>query len=393
MLVSSSWTRKNPAREIRQMLKKDRLKYKPRVAVDARPLAYGITGNSRYLAEVLQRLVRPDSPLEYYLYSNKPIHPVFQELIRSVPVFLPSKLPGFLWLNFTLPSILKKHRIDIFWGTIQLLPVVGLKIPTAVNYHDLNFRSAPETMTTANYWQHRFLSPLTLKKADTVFCLSENTKKDILDFLPNLSPKLKVVYPGAQGFSTISAPSKQLPSHFLFSVGTLEPRKNLSTIVEAYRELKKEEPNFPYPLVLAGRLGWKSEGLTAQLKDGSLEKEGVYFLENPNDSQLGWLYKNCSYFVFPSLHEGFGLPLLEAIRENKPCIASDIPVFHEVLDALTDSFVEPKNVEGWKNAFSLAGKKRLSGRKPSSREWSWDSTAKEVESYLVELWKNRKRKE
>ncbi len=374
------------------MLKKDNLKYKPRVAVDARPLAYGITGNSRYLAEVLQRLLRPDAPLEYYLYSNKPIHPVFQDLIRTTPVFLPSKLPGFLWLNFTIPAVIRKHRIDLFWGTIQLLPVLGANIPTVVNYHDLNFRSAPETMTTANYWQHRILSPLTLKKADKVFCLSENTKKEIVEFLPNLAPKLQVVYPGAQGFSSISAPSKPVPPNFLFSVGTLEPRKNLTTLVNAYRKLKQEEPTFPFPLVLAGRLGWKSEGLTAQLKDGSLENEGIFFIENPNDSQLGWLYKNCSYFIFPSLHEGFGLPLLEAIRENKPCIASDIPVFHEVLDELTDSFVDPKNEEDWKIALSQAGKKGVYGRKPSAKQWSWDSTANEVETSLVDLWKNRKRK-
>ncbi|TGK01994.1 glycosyltransferase family 1 protein [Leptospira langatensis] len=368
------------------------LKYKPRVAVDARPLAYGITGNSRYLAEVLQRLIRPDSPLEYYLYSNKPIHPVFQDLIRQTPVFVPSRLPGFIWLNWTVPSVVRKHRIDLFWGTIQLLPIIGLKVPTAVNYHDLNFKSAPETMTTANYWQHRFLSPLTLRKADTVFCLSQNTKNDIEHFFPKIGPKLKVIYPGAQGFSSIAPPSKSLPAKFLFSVGTLEPRKNLSTLVDAYLSLKKEEPNFPLPLVLAGRLGWKSEGLTLLLKEGSLEKDGIYFVENPNDSQLGWLYQNCSYFVFPSLHEGFGLPLLEAIKMGKPCIVSDIPVFHEVLDVLTDSFVPPKDMEAWKNALSLAGKKGIYGRKPSSNSWSWDTTAKQVEESLVDLWKNRKKK-
>ncbi|EIE01261.1 glycosyltransferase family 4 protein [Leptospira licerasiae] len=373
------------------MLKKENLKYKPRVAVDARPLSYGITGNSRYLAEVLQRLLRPDSPLEYYLYSNKPIHPVFNHLIGLTPTFIPSKLPGVLWLNFTMPSLVKKHRIDLFWGTLQLLPAFGLKIPTLVNYHDLNFKSAPETMTTANYWQHKILSPITLKKADKVLCLSQNTKNDILNFLPELEPKLEVVYPGVQGFGSVSAPEKTLPKNFLFSVGTLEPRKNLSTLVEAYLSLKKEEPNFPYPLVLAGRLGWKSEGLTSLLKEGGLEKDGIYFIENPDDSKLGWLYKNCSYFIFPSLHEGFGLPLLEAIRENKPCIVSDIPVFHEVLDEFTDSFVSPKNLEAWKNALSLAGKKGIYGRKPSRNDWSWDSTAKLVENSLVELWKSRKK--
>ncbi|PJZ70635.1 glycosyl transferase [Leptospira perolatii] len=375
------------------MVPKDALKYKPRVAVDARPLSYGITGNSRYLAEVLERVIRNDSPLEYYLYSNKPIHPVFNELVAKAQVFLPSSLPGLLWLNFSMPKKFVEHRIDLFWGTLQLLPVVGKKIPMAVNYHDLNFRSAPETMTTANYWQHKIFSPMTLDRADLIFCLSENTKREISEFRPGIESKLKVVYPGAQGFGRILRPEKRLPEKFLFSLGTLEPRKNLSTLIEAYRFLKKENPNYPYSLVLAGRLGWKSEELTQLLKEGALEKEGIFFLENPADSTLGWLYQNCSYFVFPSLHEGFGLPILEALREKKHCIVSNIPVFHEILDPEADLFVPPKDVNGWKTALQKAGQRGNRIRRSGTFEWSWDHTAKEVEAGLVSLWKNRKKQD
>lgn len=374
------------------MIAKETLKYKPRIAVDARPLSYGMNGNSRYLAEVLERVLNPNSPLEYYLYSNKPVHPTFRELAKRTPAFLPSKLPGLFWLNFTMPSLFRAHRIDVFWGTLQLLPFLGRSIPMAVNYHDLNFRSAPETMTTANYWQHRIFSPLTLKRAGKIFCLSKNTEREIREFSPSTAEKLEVVYPGAQGFESVTPPAKVLPANFLFSVGTLEPRKNIGTLVEAYRTLKKSDPQYPFALVLAGRLGWKSAGLTEILRDGSTESEGIYFIENPSDGELGWLYRNCSYFLFPSLHEGFGLPLLEAIREGKPCIASDIPVFHEVLDSETDDFVPPKDVSLWVQALRKAGTRGTPPLRKKSQDWSWDSTAKQVEEGLLSLWKNRKRK-
>ncbi|EMF92445.1 glycosyltransferase family 4 protein [Leptospira santarosai] len=374
-------------------IRTNELKYKPRVGVDVRPLAYGITGNSRYLAEVLRRLITSESPLEYYLYSNKPIHTVFYDILSNVNsrFFVTDKLPGFLWLNWTIPKRIKKDRLDLFWGTLQLLPFSCGNVLTAVNYHDLNFRSAPQTMTTSNFWQHRILSPKTLNRADLVFCLSENTRQDILKFKTDLSPKLKVIYPGVESFPSVREPLRELSGNFLFTIGTLEPRKNLRILIDAYRKLKKQNSSYPFSLVIAGRLGWKSEGLTQLLKEGSLESEGILFVENPADEVLAWLYRRCSAFLFPSIHEGFGLPLLEALREGKICVASDIPVFHEILEREVDLFAEPLDVDSWVSSLSELQHKKL--RRPSvwdASQWTWDLTAKKIEEGLIDLWKHRK---
>ncbi|AVV52139.1 MULTISPECIES: glycosyltransferase family 4 protein [Leptospira] len=374
-------------------IRTNELKYKPRVGVDVRPLAYGITGNSRYLAEVLRRLITSESPLEYYLYSNKPIHTVFYDILSNVNsrFFVTDKLPGFLWLNWTIPKRIKKDRLDLFWGTLQLLPFSCGNVLTAVNYHDLNFRSAPQTMTTSNFWQHRILSPKTLNRADLVFCLSENTRQDILKFKTDLSPKLKVIYPGVESFPSVREPLRELSGNFLFTIGTLEPRKNLKILIDAYRKLKKQNSSYPFSLVIAGRLGWKSEGLTQLLKEGSLESEGILFVENPEDEVLAWLYRRCSAFLFPSIHEGFGLPLLEALREGKICVASDIPVFHEILEREVDLFAEPLDVDSWVSSLSELQHKKL--RRPSvwdASQWTWDLTAKKIEEGLIDLWKHRK---
>ncbi|ULH26908.1 glycosyltransferase family 4 protein [Leptospira weilii] len=374
-------------------IRTNELKYKPRVGVDVRPLSYGITGNSRYLAEVLRRLITNESPLEYYLYSNKPIHTVFYDILSNVNsrFFMTGKLPGFAWLNWTIPKRIRKDRLDLFWGTLQLLPLSCGNVLTAVNYHDLNFRSAPQTMTAANLWQHKILSPKTLNRADLVFCLSENTRQDILKFRTDLSPKLKVVYPGVESFPSIREPLRQLFGNFLFTIGTLEPRKNLRTLIDAYRKLKKQNSSYPFSLVIAGRLGWKSEGLTQLLKEGSLESEGILFMENPTDEVLAWLYRKCSAFLFPSIHEGFGLPLLEALREGKVCVASDIPVFHEILERKVDLFAEPLDVDAWVFSLSELQHKKLQRSSVwDASQWTWDLTAKRIEEGLIDLWKHRK---
>lgn len=369
------------------------VKYKPRIAVDARPLSYGMTGNSRYLFEVLKLLIHKDSHFEYYLYSNKEIHPIFQDFIKdnSVKVSPIKRFPGIIWLNFILPYLLHKDRIDLFWGTLQLLPFFKLPMPEFVNYHDLNFKSAPETMTRANYLQHKFLSSKTLSNAETVFCLSKNTKKEIADFKPEHTKKLKVVYPGVSKKKVIIE-EIAIKGKFLFTIGTLEPRKNISTVVEAYLLLKKERPNFEYKLVIASRKGWGQEGLTEKLLSGELEKEGIVFLENPNDELLTVLYKKCNLFLFPSIHEGFGLPLLEALLEQKICIASDIPVFREILDIDSDFLVKTtKDVNEWKNAIqTITDRHSLKRRRVwDEKQWTWLATASQIEeSFLLEWHKS-----
>ncbi|MBE7413325.1 MAG: glycosyltransferase family 4 protein [Leptospiraceae bacterium] len=369
------------------------LKFKPRVGIDARPFAYGMTGNSRYLHEVLKKLIHFNSPFEYYLYSHKEFHPVFEDVYESplikVSVYDKFQIPGFLWLNYILPKELKEDRVDIFWGTLQMLPFFKMNIPEVVNYHDLNFISAPNTMTKANYFQHKIFSPITLRHADKIFCLSKNTKNDIHQNFPRFKEKLTVIYPGVNQ-KTEGLHVNPPYDNFLFTIGTLEPRKNLKTLILAYIQLKTENPNFPLKLIVAGRVGWKEKELSDSLLKGEYEKFGLYFLQNPDDDVLTFLYKNCYAFLFPSIHEGFGLPLLEALIENKICVASDIPVFREVLTD-EDIFVEPLNIINWKEALLKIEKENLNKRKKvwNREDWSWDKSANSIEKELNSIWKKK----
>ncbi|HMV80336.1 MAG TPA: glycosyltransferase family 1 protein [Leptospiraceae bacterium] len=360
-------------------------KNKPLIAVDARPLSYGMTGNSRYLAECLEYLKREVAPFEYVLLSNKPIHKTFEPLVGTgFHDIIIQKSLGVIWLNFTVPRTVKKIQADVFWGTLQLLPVFKLPVPSVVNYHDLNFVSAPETMSRSNRIQHSLLSRFTMKNADKIFCLSENTKNDIKKYRPVTSEKLLTVYPGVK---RNSFPDFKVPfENYLLYVGTIEPRKNAASIINAFLSLKKESPDFPYSLVLAGRKGWGEEELISKLENRSLEQEGVFFLENPDDVMLANLYRKCACFLFPSVHEGFGLPLLEAMVENKICIASDIPVFKEILDS-SDILVPPRDIEAWKKAFKIFASKKDKTRekKVTDSDWTWKAAAVQIEESLKKV--------
>ncbi|WP_411821351.1 glycosyltransferase family 4 protein [Leptospira sp. 'Mane'] len=359
------------------------------LGIDARPLAYGITGNSRYLAEVLRIMVKRNSKINFYLFSNKKIHPIFDDIInlKNVKVIYESRsYPGPIYLNWILPKRIREFGMDRFWGTLQMLPVRKLPIPSFVNYHDLNFISAPETMAKWNFWQHKLLSGITLKNADKVFCLSQNTKNEISFYLPEAANKCLVVYPGVskRNFKTTKG---LFPKSFFLTVGTLEPRKNIKRLIDAFRKFKETNPKDKHALLILGRKGWGEEGtkLLEALTNGSLEQYQIRFLENPSDDVLGQAINECEAFFFPSHHEGFGLPLLEAMIEDKRCAASDIPVFREILDDSSDLYVPSTSSEGWTKAFQLFSNLKVKGRSPkfSKTKWSWDHTAKLLEEVLL----------
>jgi glycosyltransferase involved in cell wall biosynthesis len=381
---------------------KKEIKYKPRIAVDARPLSYGLTGNSRYLFESLKYLIREDSRFEYYLYSNKKIHPMFLPFLEEKKVKIKIfSITGILWLNFLIPIYIIKDRIDIFWGTLQLLPFFKLNIPELVNYHDLNFIAAPLTMSKGNLIQHKLFSPRSIQNADEIFCLSKNTQREIAEFSPLSAKKLKLVYPGVIKKEPLSEEKlnsfkDQIPSPYIFSLGTLEPRKNISTIVDAYLQIKTENPDFKYNLVLAGRKGWGEEELTSRLLSKELESKGIYFFENPEDDFLQFLLQNSILFLFPSLHEGFGLPILEALIEQKVCIVSDIPIFKEIIEEGIDLSVSPKEASSWKNAILKLTQKQTNLKRKKiwdENKWSWIVTASNLENSFLLHWHKHWNKE
>ncbi|MBX7058560.1 MAG: glycosyltransferase family 4 protein [Leptospirales bacterium] len=368
------------------------------IAVDARPLAFPGNGNAVYLHRMLLALceLRPD--YRWQLIAHRGLHALHADLFSRSNVELEidqglMTKSGPLWLQCRLPTLLQRSTADLYWGSLSLLPLLArrrITAPIVVNFHDLNAFRAPDTMVAWNRWQHRLLDGPSLRAADRVLCLSETTRQDIIHFFPRLdASKLSVVYPGCEPGLDIRPPL-QLPrslssESFFLCVGTIEPRKNQSTILAAHRQLRAHGER-TVPLLIVGRRGWGEHALQQQLESGALEKEDVFYLGNASDAELRWCYRHALALLQPSLHEGFGLPVIEALAQGCPALLSDIPIFREI--APTQSFAAATDPAQWAQKM-IAILKESEGRGVRSApidlaDWSWLQRAKTLATILDE---------
>lgn len=374
-----------------------------KIAVDIRPLAYPGTGNAIYLYHILKEVIHiADKKWKWIFISNQVIHPNFLDLIQeNTNLIIESSINpiykiGPIWFHLEVPKILKKYQADLFWSTLFLLPFnfkKSISIPTILNIHDLNAWVAPQTMKR---WNEKYLKLFTknsLINADEILCLSNTTKEILLEiFTDDIKNKnFHVIYPGI-----IIPPQKrkkplQLPQihEFYLSVGTLEPRKNFETLINAYIEAKKELPYIP-PLVIAGKPGWNMNDTLIKLSKNQFKKNEIYFIHSPTTEELFWLYENCSLFLFPSIYEGFGLPILEAGYFKKPQLLSDIKIFKEIggfIDGIT-YISDPKNIQLWKNAILEENKKKkLNIKNKKIHHFDYKKSAEKILT-IIEKYKN-----
>ncbi|HMX55531.1 MAG TPA: glycosyltransferase family 1 protein [Leptospiraceae bacterium] len=361
-----------------------------KIGVDARPLAYAGNGNARYLFDMLRGA---ESGHDFVLYSHRPIHSDYRSTLDRLGVSFRidqswTSRAGLLFLNFRLPGWLKEDLCDVYWGSLSMLPFFykqRVQIPSMVNFHDLNAFVAADTMTKANALQHGLTNGHTLRNADRVLCLSQTTANDIARFFPAVKNKLEVVYPGIELKPIRPIAPEGTPGklrHFYLMVGTIEPRKNQNTVIDAYLKLKQEltsKHKLP-PLVIVGRKGWGADVLFERLSSGILEKDGIYYIAGASDAVLEWCYKNSSLYLFPSVHEGFGLPILEAAFRGIPLALSDIPIFREV--GGKSAFAAPFDIQAWQEILRKPPKKAPAFNK---KVWSIENRAKKITQIVREI--------
>lgn len=363
-----------------------------RIGIDARPLIYPGTGNARYLEGMLLELARTRPRWQLVLLSHRPIHSSYVALLQRPNVVFEGMARGIFrlgpfWVHLALPRLLRAHECSLFWSALSMLPLFAsrrIKVPRVVNFHDLNLFVAPETMEKWVWLQQRLLTGHIVRNADCILCLSDTTRRDLLRFYPKTDPgKAVVQYPGCELPGVESrAPESLATTKFLLCVGTVEPRKNQATLIEAYRALRRatSAPNELPALVLLGRRGWGEDRLYQQLASGQTREEGIIFLENQPDAVLRWCYEHAMLLAFPSLHEGFGLPVMEALQLGKPVLLSDVPIFREI--APQARFAAARDVGEWAGALERAIADSRTGQlQPppfDPGEWSWRNRAAEL---------------
>ncbi|WP_158407564.1 glycosyltransferase family 4 protein [Ectothiorhodospira haloalkaliphila] len=282
---------------------------------------------------MVQHLLSYDA--RFFLYAHRPLHAErwITEPVTLRCACLRGRMAKAIWGQSWLPLQVRRDKVDVFWGPAHRLPpLLPDRMGKVVTIHDLVWKAAPDTMPRLNQLQERALMPPALQRADRVICVSRYTARHLLDCFPKTREKVRVIYPGASHwpppdtFDSLAHLGIHQP--YALFVGTLEPRKNIEQLLMAYCGLSQELRNH-HQLVIAGADGWG--GLSrASLSKRYPPSTGVVFTGRLPDSQLSTLYEHALFLTMPSLHEGFGLPVVEAMSFGKPVLISDRASLPEV---------------------------------------------------------------
>ncbi|MHB8219236.1 MAG: glycosyltransferase family 4 protein [Acidimicrobiales bacterium] len=283
---------------------------------------------------------------------------------------------------------------DLVHAPSSAVPPTG-RTPLVVSIHDAAFALFPSTYPARGRRFHRLGAEAAAQRADLVITGSTTAKREIAENTPIPATRIRVVPYGVDHTkASTAAVDRALRQHrlveipYVLWVGSLEPRKNVGTLLEAFARLIHTS-QLPHHLVFAGPSGWLEKGL---IDDGLRNRlaDRFHALGRVADEELRALYAGADLFAFPSLHEGFGLPLLEAMVQNTPVVCSDISALREVAGDAAH-FVTPTDVEAWVNALGQllsepAERTRLvSAGRMRSQSFSWERTVRGTRAVYQEV--------
>lgn len=347
-----------------------------RIAVDASALAGCGSGIGRYLSAVLSRAMALDAAHSWSLYARRRFVSAPYAAARQYADGLPENLGRIASLWTTQPGFAARERPDLFWGPAHRLPA-WLPRATArvVTIHDLAWLRVPGTMRASTRWLDRTLMPLALRSADRVIAVSGATRDAIVEEFPDVAERVVVVHEACEAMPAPGAALVDGP--YVLCVGTIEPRKNLARLIDAFARAEGDAR-----LVIAGGAGWGTDSPgTMAARAGVPDR--VTYLGAVDDATLSTLYAHAAFLAMPSLYEGFGLPILEALWHGTPVLFGDNSSMPEVagdaglaVDAgSVDSIAQGLSMLLHDEALraSLAGRARAQAAK-----FSWDRAARET---------------
>jgi glycosyltransferase involved in cell wall biosynthesis len=349
-----------------------------RIGIDGDALRAPLSGVGHYVYNLCRELdaLMPNALFIAYsrLESEALLLPSPRWQLRNEPLLSLRRLPSFVWLKTRCRTMCAADRIDVFWAGRTLHPGLASRVRTVCTVHDLNHLMVPKMMQHRTRWSNQFWFRQDILTADCVLANSFGTAKRLRKMLG--VEAYDVVYPGVTPqFHLFQAESEiEIPENlarlgvkhpYLLSVATPEPRKNLEVVLRAYIDLKRNGQLSKYQLVLAGPAGWKNRPWKQILGEARLY--GAVLAGYVPDELMPTLYAGAEALVFPSLYEGFGMPVLEARCCGARVVTTDIPELREAGDGYV-IYVQP-TLEGIKAGILQA----MSAPKPPpavGRRWN-----------------------
>lgn len=361
-----------------------------RIGVNVTHLSDFRAGIGTVAANLLQAFRDSGSDDEFFLYAPGPVHLDFD--LPSNFILRQGKFPSsmkHLWIGFQAKAM-KRDGIEAYLGLNYMMPFwMSPGRRSAIYVYDLAHRFCPETMTRRNRWGMRILFDRSLRRADVVLTCTQTVRKEMID-CTGLSPeKIKVVPLAADPcfgplernacLEALGEAFDIRPPYLLFT-GTLEPRKNLKVLLKAMTMLHEGMKDLR--LVLVGHYGWKSKDLHEEIERLGIG-HAVTLTGFVSSKDLRRLYCAADVFVYPSLYEGFGLPILEAMQSGTPVVTSNASCMPEVAGgaALLADPQSPKDLaDKVRRVLEDDDLSRELGQKGRDRaeEFAWDKTARAV---------------
>lgn len=319
---------------------------------DAKRFFHNTTGLGNYSRDLIRILAQYYPENSYVLYNPKPKKinriPIDGKIIiEHLPERKKDKKWSSLWRLFFVSSQIKKDKVAIYHGLSGEIPV-GLNkssVKTVVTIHDLIFMRYPNLYSFFDRKIHYYKFKYAARNADLVIAISEQTKKDIVSYLKIDPAKIKVIYQGCAPVFKEEIPSEfleltrakyQLPTNFILNVGTIETRKNVLSVIKAIKEIDTQ-------LVIIGKKTAYFKEINSYTFENNLQDK-VIFLENVELKELASIYRMASVFIYPSVFEGFGIPIIEALYSKTPVITTKGGCFSEA-GGENSIYIDPLNPE------------------------------------------------
>lgn len=367
-----------------------------KIGFDAKRIFHNQTGLGNYSRDTVRILASFFPEHVYTLFNPKPGKIDRLTITDSMKIVHPT---SFIWKKFSsiwrqkpIVKDLLSNDIEIYHGLTNELPrgIEKTNIKTVVTIHDLIFVRYPKLYSKIDQKIHFNKFKYAANVADVVIAISEQTKRDIVEFLGVSKEKVKVIYQGChQAFKQDYSEKElelvkekyKLPERYILNVGTIEERKNVLTLLKSVRDLDVS-------VVVVGRETKYAERVKYYIEKHKME-DRVFFLKGVDMQELAMIYKMASLFVYPSIFEGFGIPIIEALYSKTPVISSTGSCFAEAGGPFS-MYVNPTDSKGFRDRISLVLENEELQKNMIEKGWEYvqQFNDKAIATKMVNLYKS-----